>query len=151
MDTKNNLITENSIEVEKTIPDFSTSKSSDEIGMFISRFFKVLTIHKWLFTSVSAVVIILFILYGLRQPTIYQSEYEVFYNETMREFVDEANVPYVKSDFDKNYWLRAMVSDELMEMTLKNSGLTYKRDEFKRMIEVGVMDKRTGFLFSGFK
>jgi len=142
MDTRNNLIAENAVEVEKTIPDFSTSKSSDEIGMFISRFFKVLTIHKWLFASVSAVVIILFILYGLRQPTIYQSDYEVFYNETMREFVDEANVPYVKSDFDKNYWLRAMVSDELMEMTLKNSGLTYKRDEFKRMIEVGVMDKK---------
>jgi len=142
MDYKNNLGNESSVEVEKSINDFSTSKSSDELGTFITRFFKVLSIHKWLFASVFVVVILMMILYGLKQPTVYQSEYEVFYNETMREFVDDANVPIVKSDFDKNYWLRAMVSDELMEMTLKNSGLTYNRDEFKRMIEVGVMDKK---------
>jgi capsular exopolysaccharide synthesis family protein len=60
----------------------------------------------------------------------------------MREFVDETNVPFVKSDFDKNYWLRAMVSDKLLEMTLKNSGLTYDADEFAKMIDVGVMDKK---------
>jgi capsular exopolysaccharide synthesis family protein len=142
MDSKNKLGNESSLEVEKSVNDFSTSKSSDELGTFISRFFKILSIHKWLFTSVFAVVVLLLILYGLKQPTVYQSEYEVFYNETMREFVDEANVPFVKSDFDKNYWLRAMVSDELMEMTLKNSGLTYDKEEFKKMIEVGVMDKK---------
>jgi len=142
MDSNNIPRNENIIEVEKSITDFSTSKSTDELGTFISRFFKVLSIHKKLFTSVFVVVVLLLILYGLKQPTVYQSEYEVFYNETMREFVDEANVPFVKSDFDKNYWLRAMVSDELMEMTLKNSGLTYNKDDFKKMIEVGVMDKK---------
>jgi len=142
MDSLNKSANESTLEVEKSINDFSTSKSSDELSTFISRFFKVLSIHKWLFTSVFVVVVIMLILYGLKQPTVYQSEYEVFYNETMREFVDDANVPIVKSDFDKNYWLRAMVSDELMDMALKNSGLTYNKAEFRNMIEVGVMDKK---------
>lgn len=142
MDTKNNSTNENLVEVEKTGNDFSTSKSADELGTFIYRFFKVLMIHKWLFTFVFLFVLLILILYGLKQPKVYQCEYEIFYNETMREFVDEANVPFVKSDFDKNYWLRAMVSDKLLEMTLKNSGLAYKPEEFGRMIDVGVMDKK---------
>lgn len=141
-DTKNNSTNESLVEVEKSGNDFSTSKSADELGTFIYRFFKVLMIHKWLFTFVFLFVLLILILYGLKQPKVYQCEYEIFYNETMREFVDEANVPFVKSDFDKNYWLRAMVSDKLLEMTLKNSGLAYKPEEFGRMIDVGVMDKK---------
>ena len=141
-DTKNNSTNESLVEVEKSGNDFSTSKSADELGTFIYRFFKVLMIHKWLFTFVFLFVLLILILYGLKQPKVYQCEYEIFYNETMREYVDEANVPFVKSDFDKNYWLRTMVSDKLLEMTLKNSGLAYKPEEFGRMIDVGVMDKK---------
>ncbi|MDD3079953.1 MAG: AAA family ATPase [Paludibacter sp.] len=126
----------------KTSPT-NLSKNNDDIGNFFVRFLKVLTIHKWLFLTIFLIVILLVMLYALRQPVSYQSNYEVFYNENIREFVDDnTNSPVVKSDFDKNYWLRAMQSDEVMELTKKNSGLPYSASQLNRMILTGVVDKR---------
>lgn len=142
MKDKKNQVDEKKSEVE-IVETFSTSiKSGDELGNYISRFFKVLDLHKWLFITIQLIITLIIVSYGLKQPTIYQSEYEVFYNETIREFVDDKNVPYIKSDFDKNYWLRVMESDELKKAALKASGLSYEPYEFTKMIEVGVMDKR---------
>lgn len=129
----NNLKERNSQQDKQTNADF---------GSFFTRFFKVLLVHKWMFLIIMFIVILIVALYAIRQPLIYQSNYEVFYNENIRELTDDANSEVVKSDFDKNYWLRAMKSQELMEMTLKNAGLTYKVSDLRKMISVGLVDKR---------
>lgn len=136
-----NLINDND---QKNEVNGSTSKirNTQDLGDFFMRFFKILVIHKWLFIAIFIIVALIVTLYALKQPKVYQSNYEVFYNENIREFVDDANVPVVKSDFDKNYWLRAMTSDEVMKIALKNSGLNYSPAAFKGMISVGLVDKR---------
>ncbi len=129
--------------VENTYPtEYPIYKPKDELSSYITRFFRLLFIHKWLFLTVVAIVIAVIILYARQLPRYYQSDYEVFYNETMREFVDESKVPYIRTDFDKNFWLRAMVSDEIMKLVQKNSGLTYSTLDLKKMIMAGVIDKR---------
>lgn len=121
---------------------FHANSQSDDLGAFFARFFKVLLLHKWLFLSVFIVVVTIVLFYAIRQPRVFQSNYEVFYNETMREYVNIDRAPIVKSDFDKNYWLRAMTSNDLMQMTLENSGLPYSISDLKSAIRVGVIDKR---------
>lgn len=115
---------------------------NDDLSAFFARFFKVLMLHKWLFLLIFFIVAALVLIYGFRQPQIFQSNYEVFYNETMREYVNLDNAPTVKSDFDKNYWLSAMVSNDVLKMTLENSGLPYSIEQLKKQIVVGVIDKR---------
>ncbi len=127
---------------EKTY-DFHLNKNKDELGSFFSRFFKIITIHKWLFLITILIILAVVLLYALNQPRSYQSSYEVFYNENVREFVGEnSESTIVKSDFDKNYWLQAMHSDEIMRITQKNSGLNYTPLQLTKMIAVGVVDKR---------
>lgn len=121
---------------------YHTNSQNDDLGAFFARFFKVLLLHKWLFLIVFLLVAALVLVYAIRQPRIFQSNYEVFYNETMREYVNLERAPIVKSDFDKNYWLRAMMSNDLMQMTLENSGLPYSISDLKSAIRVGVIDKR---------
>lgn len=117
-------------------------QNNADFGSFFTRFFKVLLVHKWMFLIIMLIVILVVALYAFRQPLVYQSNYEVFYNESVRELTDDANSQVVKSDFDKNYWLRAMKSQELLEMTIKNTGLSYKVSDLRRMISVGLADKR---------
>ncbi|MFZ4726652.1 MAG: hypothetical protein ACOYMD_14555, partial [Paludibacter sp.] len=118
------------------------NKKNQDLNNFFSRFYRIALIHKWLFLSVFIVVIVLVLLYAIQQPKVYQSNYEVFYNETMREYMSMDNAPVVKSDFDKNYWLSAMKSNEVMNTTLKNSGLSYSTSQLKSMLFVGIIDKR---------
>lgn len=123
---------------------YRLSGGKDDIGMFFSRFFKIISVHKWLFMLTLLVIVALVLLYAIHKPKSYLSSYEVFYNENVREFVsDDANGTVVKSDFDKNYWLRAMQSDEIMRITQKNSGLSsYTSRDLAGMITVGLVDKR---------
>lgn len=128
--------------VNESASDAQTHQQVDDLGAFFTRFFKIIQLHKWLFLSVFFIVLALVLLYAFNQPRIYQSNYEVFYNETMREYVNLDRAPVVKSDFDKNYWLRAMTSNDLMQMTLENSGLPYSITQLKNIIRVGIIDKR---------
>ena len=139
-----NEFAEKDSEVTSTYPPYPALKNEDNLNSFFSRFFKILFMHKWLFTSIFIIVFLLVIIYAFLQPRLYVSNYEVFYNETLHEYVgaNENTSSVVKSDFDKNYWLSAMVSNELMSLTLKNSGLTYSMSGLKRMIQVNVFDKR---------
>lgn len=118
------------------------SNKHQDLNSFISRFLKIVLIHKWLFAAVFAFVMLLVLIYALKQPKMYQSNYEVFYNETMREYMSMDNAPIVKSDFDKNYWLSAMRSNEVFLSTIRNSGLGYSVSQLKSMMVVGVIDKR---------
>lgn len=115
---------------------------NDELGNFFYRFFRILLLHKWLFLAIMLFVAGLVLIYALQQPKIYRANYEVFYNETMREYVSLENSPIVKSDFDKNYWLKAMTSNEVMRLTLENSALNYSVGELKLLFYIGIIDKR---------
>ena len=117
-------------------------KNQQDLNGFVTRFFRIVLIHKWIFISVFVAVVLLVLLYALKQPKVYQSNYEVFYNETMREYMSMDNAPVVKSDFDKNYWLTAMKSNEVLKATIKNSGLSYSVSQLKSMMFVGIIDKR---------
>ncbi len=133
---------EEKIEVNEKYPYGEYHKNQQDLNSFILRFFKITLIHKWLFLSVFTIIILLVLLYAFKQPKIYQSNYEVFYNETMREYMTMDNAPVVKSDFDKNYWLTAMKSNEVLKATRKNSGLDYSISQLKSMLFVGIIDKR---------
>ena len=138
----NQTYTDENIDVNDKYPYGNYSKNQQDLNSYFSRFFRIVLIHKWLFLSVLIAVIIFVLLYALKQPKVYQSNYEVFYNETMREYMSLDNAPIVKSDFDKNYWLSAMKSNEVLKSTIKNSGLSYSVSQLKSMMFVGIIDKR---------
>jgi polysaccharide biosynthesis transport protein len=100
------------------------------------RFIQILIIHKWKFLIVFVLVFVGAVFYAWKQPTVFISKYEVFYNETINKFALESNVPVLKSDFDENYWLSTMRSNELAQLTLENSGLPYTTAIIRRMIHV---------------
>nr|WP_321522402.1 AAA family ATPase [uncultured Macellibacteroides sp.] len=115
----------------------------EEKGLvFLMRYLQVLFIHKWIFVSVFVVVFAGIVLFALKQPKVYNAQYEVFYNETIREYMDESDVPVVKSDFDKNFWLSNMLSGEIARMTVLHSGLSYSQEEMRRLIAVEMADKK---------
>ena len=129
---------------ESNYPDYPVLKNDDNLNSFFTRFFKILFMHKWLFSTILLIVFVLVMIYAFLQPRLYVSNYEIFYNENLHEYASTSdnNSSVVKSDFDKNYWLSAMVSNELLSMTIKNSGLSYSLSALKRMIQVNVFDKR---------
>lgn len=108
----------------------------------ILRYLQILLINKWLFLAVLLLVLGAFVFYALRQPKLYESQYEVFYNESIREFMAASDVPVVKSDFDKNFWLSTMRSDEIARLTIEHLALPYKADDLKRMLKVEIIDKK---------
>lgn len=115
----------------------------EEEGLFLlMRYLQVLFIHKWIFFSVFLVVFSGVVLYAFRQPKVYKAQYEVFYNETIREYMDESDVPVVKSDFDKNFWLSNMLSGEIARLTVHHSGLPYSTEELRALIAVEIADKK---------
>jgi Mrp family chromosome partitioning ATPase/capsular polysaccharide biosynthesis protein len=138
----NQINTEEINELNDKYPYSNYKKPQQDLNSFFSRFFRIVLIHKWIFLSVFVAILLLVLLYALKQPKVYQSNYEVFYNETMREYMSLDDAPVVKSDFDKNYWLSAMKSDEVLKSTIKNSGLTYSVSHLKSMLFVGIIDKR---------
>ncbi len=138
----NQTYNDENIEVNDKYPYGNYHKNQQDLNSFFSRFFRIALIHKWLFLSVFVTILLLVLIYALKQPKVYQSNYEVFYNETMREYMSLDNSPVVKSDFDKNYWLSAMKSNEVLKSTIKNSGLTYSISQLKAMMFVGIIDKR---------
>lgn len=108
----------------------------------IMRFLEILVIHRWLFLGVMSAGILLAIFFALQQPKYYESKCEIFYNESLKEFVVESNVPVIKSDFDKEYWLSLMKSDQIARLIQKNSGLPYSTVIIKRMFKVEMTGKK---------
>lgn len=108
----------------------------------VMRYLQILYIHRWLFASVVLFGLLVAIAFAIKQPKFYKTEFEVFYNESIKEFVVEANVPVIKTDFDKNYWLSVMQSEEMARLTLKNSGLPYNTAIVKRLFKVEMDNKR---------
>lgn len=108
----------------------------------IVRYLQVLFIHKWVFLCGFVLVFAAVLAFALKQPKLYKSEYEVFYNETVHEYMSEKNVPVVKSDFDKNFWLSNMQSTEIARLTLQRTGLTLTADQLKGNIKVDILDKK---------
>ena len=119
-----------------------TPETEDEGLAFLMRYLQVLFIHKWIFVSVFVVVFAGVVLFALKQPKVYNAQYEVFYNETIREYMDESDVPVVKSDFDKNFWLSNMLSGEIARLTVLHSGLSYSQEEMRGLIAVEMADKK---------
>jgi Mrp family chromosome partitioning ATPase/uncharacterized protein involved in exopolysaccharide biosynthesis len=106
------------------------------------RFSQILYIHKWLFLAGLLLCLLLAFIYAMNQPKVYVSKCEVFYNESLKEFVVESNVPVIKSAFDKDYWLSLMKSDQLAKLIQKNSGLPYSTAIIKRMLKVEATGKK---------
>jgi capsular exopolysaccharide synthesis family protein len=117
--------------------------SPEQEGTFdLMRFSQILYLHKWLFLAGVLLCLLLAFIYALNQPKVFVSKCEVFYNESLKEFVIESNVPVIKSDFDKDYWLSLMKSDQLAKLIQKNSGLPYSTAIIKRMIKVETTGKK---------
>jgi len=128
---------------ENSSPVGGSSGNSTQDGSFdVRRYLQILYIHKWKFLAIVLLILILAIIYALNQPKYFVADYEVFYNEANREFIMQSNVPVLKSDFDKNYWLSTMKSDEVARLTLKNSGLPYNVEIIKQLISVEMVDKK---------
>lgn len=95
----------------------------------IIRYFHVLIIHKWKFFILLSLVVLLSLVYGLKQEAFYRSSFEIFYSEAAQQFVEASDVPVVRPSFDKHYWLSVMRSRELARQTLIKSGLSYFQEE----------------------
>ena len=130
------------ININQPVESKPVNNQTDDLGNFFYRFFRILLLHKWLFLFVWLFVAAIVLIYALQQPKIYTANHEVFYNETMREYVSLENSPVIKSDFDKNYWLKAMTSNEVMRLTIENSSLNYSVSDLKSMFYIGIIDKR---------
>lgn len=124
----------------------SNSVPSDEpeenLVHLIVRYLQVLLIHKWVFLCGFVLVFMAVVVFAVKQPKLYKSDYEVFYNETVHEYMSEKNVPVVKSDFDKNFWLSNMQSTEIARLTLQRTGLPLTADQLKGAIKVDILDKK---------
>ncbi len=124
----------------------SNSVPSDEpeenMVHLIVRYLQVLLIHKWVFLCGFVLVFMAVVVFAVKQPKMYKSDYEVFYNETVHEYMSEKNVPVVKSDFDKNFWLSNMQSTEIARLTLQRTGLPLTADQLKGAIKVDILDKK---------
>ncbi len=108
----------------------------------IMRYLQILLIHKWKFLFIALILSALAVAYALRMPKYYKAEYEIFYNESIKEFVVESNVPVIKSNFDKNFWLSIMGSDEVARLTLENSNLPYSAAIIKRMFKAEMKNSK---------
>ncbi len=120
-----------------------TKSEEDSLMKFFSvkRFLEVLFIYKWLFLIIVSLFLVGSIVFCLYQPKYYQSDYEVFYNESVKEIV-ESSIKLTKTSFDKDFWLSTMKSDEVTQLTLKNSGLPYNTAIIDRMIKVEMVEKK---------
>lgn len=125
-----------------TVVAYPRSKPDHASSGSIVRYLQILFINKWIFAGVLALVLLVFVVYALRQPKLYESQYEVFYNESIREFIADSDVPVIKSDFDKYFWLSTMKSGEIIRQTVRFLGLSYTVEEMKEMINVEMVDKK---------
>lgn len=114
----------------------------ENLVQLIIRYLQVLVIHKWIFLFIFALIFTCIIIFAFKQPKEYKSEYEVFYNETVHEYMSEKDVPVVKSDFDKNFWFSKMQSSEILHLTLNRTGLPLTETELKSQINIEILDKK---------
>lgn len=121
-----------------------TNEPEENLVHLIVRYLQVLLIHKWVFLCGFVLVFTMVLVFAVKQPKLYKSDYEVFYNETVHEYMSEKNVPVVKSDFDKNFWLSNMQSTEIARLTLQRTGLPLTADQLKGAIKVDILDKEGG-------
>lgn len=137
------------VKTEKTYPPSDPGVANnytirhDPASFFdLIRFLEILVIHRISFISIFLVTFMLTVLYLISRPREYSATVEVFYNESIKEFVVESNVPVLKPEFDKTYWLSVMRSDEICRLIVKNSGLEYTPAGIKRLIAVDLKDKK---------
>lgn len=142
MDENLNSRSKSSEEIQSSTLVDSRLKKGNATNSSILRYFQILIINKWLFLAVLLFVVSISVFYALRQPKLYESEYEIFYNESIREFIADSDVPTIKSDFDKNFWLSTMRSDGIIRLTISHLGLSYRTEELKPMLKVEIIDKK---------
>jgi capsular exopolysaccharide synthesis family protein len=116
--------------------------SGQEDELDLKRLFQIFLIHKWKFFIILSLVVLLSYLYYLRQPVIYKSEFEIFYNQSIPGYSSNTSLPANTSAFDKNYWLSLMKSDEIARLTVQNSGLSLSVDEIRGLISVEIKSSR---------
>ena len=80
-----------------------TNEPEENLVHLIVRYLQVLLIHKWVFLCGFVLVFTMVLVFAVKQPKLYKSDYEVFYNETVHEYMSEKNVPVVKSDFRQEF------------------------------------------------
>ncbi len=114
---------------------------NQEKSFDIIRFLQILFIHKWKFLIIFSFVYCISIFYILSQPKYYVSEYNIYYNET-KEISTIETVETLKTNFDPNFWLNIMKSNEIYNLTIKNSGLGYNIDVIKRLITVELVKNK---------
>ncbi len=111
-------------------------EEDDDFKEVVLRYLKIMLAHKWAFLFIVSLVLLVAVIYAIKSPKYYRSTYEIFYNESIKDFVVESDVPVIKSNFDKDYWLSAMKSTMIVRLTSEHSGLPYDADEVSRMVRV---------------
>lgn len=118
----------------------SHREREDDETLNLLRFVHLFFIHKWKILILVIISLIGAWIYYHEQKVYYVAQYEIFYNESVKEYVTESDVPVLKSNFDKNFWLSTMKSDEVAKLTLINSGLPLDISSIKNMIKVEMQD-----------
>lgn len=117
-----------------------SAMKEDEIDLM--RYLRILFLHKWIFILVFMAVLLLAFLYAKKQPNVYIAEYEIFYNESNKEYILESGVPIYKTKFDQQFWLKAMQSAEAIKLTKNFSGLGLSEHEIGGMITVKLVESK---------
>ena len=115
---------------------------NNDLTWDIKRFAQILFLHKWILLLVALLVLIIAILFALNQPKYYESDYEVFYNESTREIISQNNLPTYKTEFNKSFWSSTMKSDYMAKLIVQNSGLPITSEMVKRMFSVEMVEKK---------
>lgn len=112
----------------------------------IKRYLHILVIHRWKLLILLFLVLTLSFVYASNQQEYFQASYEIYYSESAQQFVEDSDVPVLKSYFDSNYWLSVMRSNEIARLTAENSGLPLEASKVRGMFRVEMHEQRYWWL-----
>ena len=130
---------------KETINDYhsvnsSTGFFSGEDTVDLMRYLRIMFLNKWKFLIIFFSVLLLAFLYANKLAPVYEAKYEIFYNESEKEYILEKGTPVQKSKFNPVFWVKTMNSDELMRRTVEVSGLAIKPQSLKKMMSAEIVE-----------
>lgn len=106
------------------------------------RLLSLIIIYKWSFLTVLVTLSALALLFGLSRAPEYSSSMEIYYNESVINFAEDAKMPILKNELDQNLWLSIMRSGQMNEMIAKKSDLNIGESDVKGMVSFDIIKSK---------
>jgi len=92
--------------------------------------------HKLLILTMLILVMTIAYFYTIRQPEIYETNFDILINNENAELVIIGNKPIVKNPFDINAWLKIAASTQIMAKVVEKLSLDISPYDLKGMIDL---------------